>query len=746
MLSININQESNTKAYHSQNFELLVKQLKNPDQRYHFAEWLRDNFNPLSANQDNFNWHSRVISLLSEQAVNHPSQSLTDQKNEDLLIACLITHASPLKEKYHAKFKLHDIPLNTTYLPFTCAILLKRKVNKENLEKFIYQEIKNNNLAKLKIIAAQNTQNFKKSIFYQDDKGHLGLGYAAYEGNLEILKFIAEAAPTEFKTALLIKSNSGRSLVALAILKSNLEILKFIAEIAPIEFKKTILLQNNEGNTSVLEAAFLGHLEILKFIAETAPIEFKKTILLQNNKGQTPIYAAICKNNMKALKLIEEYAPIEFKQAQFLDIKEGEDNLHILAIHYIEDIEMLKWLVQIFPETTYKVSKDGRSALDEIKKNRPHNYKEIIDLYKNSHLNKCNKERVKRLELSHGWDLFGDSWLIAYETGEIFNKLTLEGHFSAQWFHILGKDLDLFKQSYPKLLNDFEAKLFKEVFDISANSKCFSLENKLARIKKGLPIMINSGFIGHSVTLLIWDKQIVICNRGALSRRPLEIYHFNPESLDLNDLNELLKTNKYGTYLDYQKLYFEELPKKLLFTQTELDKELEIVSTSLPYQIVGNCSFISPITAFYAMKLLMEVRKIEKGEKFYQTAILEEGEDEFFSLESSSEENELESFFSLESSSDEDSTFLSSKIIDQETLVNIKEEHNTWFETWLSFTKISFLERNIRPLENKPYFKPDDLLILKTLDKAHLLPLDDLCKKKLNELSKIFYNYFVTNS
>ena len=407
---------------------------------------------------------------------------------------------------------------------------------------------------------------------------------------------------------------------------------------------------------------------------------------------------------------------------------------------------MLKWLVQIFPETIYKVNKDGRSALDGIKMNRPHNYKEIIDLYKNNHRHKCNKERVKRLGLSHGWDFLGDSWLIAYETGEVFNKLRLEGHSSPQWFHILGKDLDLFKQSYPKLLNDFEAKLFKEVFDISANSKCFSLENKLTRIKKGLPIMINSGFKSHSVTLLIWDKQIVICNRGALSRRPLEIYHFSPENFDLNDLNELLKIKLHGTYLDYKKLYFEELPKKLLFTQTELDKELEIVSASLPNQIVGNCSFISPITAFYAMKLLMEVRKIEKGEKFYQTAILEESEDEFFSLESSSEENELESFFSLESSSDEDSASLSSKIIDQKTLVKIKEEHKVWFETWLSFTKITFLERNIRPLENKPYFKPDDLLILKTLDKAHLLPLDDLCKKKLNELSKIFYNYFVTNS
>ena len=431
MLSININQESNhlTKAYHSQDFKLLVKQLENPDQRYHFAEWLRDNFNPLSANQDNFNWHSRVISLLSEQAVNHPSQSLTDQKNEDLLIACLITHASPLKEKYHAKFKLHDILLNTTYLPFTCAILLKRKVNKENLENFIYQEIKNNNLAKLKIIAAQNTQDFKKLIFYQDDKGFLGLSYAVYEGNLEILKFIAEiapiefkkaillqdnqgislvamlalknnleslkfiakVAPTEFKTALLIKSNCGDTLVALVINLGLLEVLKFIAETEPIEFKKTILLQNNEGNTSVLEAAFLDHLEILKFIAETALIEFKKTILLQNNIGWTPIYVAICKNNMKALKLIEEYAPIESKQAQFLDM-EGEDNLHILAIHFIKDIEKLKWLVQIFPETTCKVNNIGRSALDVIKMNRPHNYKEIIHLCKNSHNHKCNKE------------------------------------------------------------------------------------------------------------------------------------------------------------------------------------------------------------------------------------------------------------------------------------------------------------------------------------------------------------------
>ena len=714
--------------------------------------------------------------MLSEQAVMYPS---INSSEEDLLITFLIAKTDLLLKKDSTKnelfnqsinsnnFNVKEIHQDANNLPFD-AILMGRTIKKKEIPQLLQEWIKNNNHAKIKILAAQNPKGFKEALFFKNNEGntpiHLAvfsghieiiklmtqessfpftlfqknkdgwtaIHIAAFEGHKEILKLIAEAAPTEFKKCILLKNNlMGFTVVSGAVNLGQLEVLKFIAKIAPTEFKKTLLLQNNVGNTPVHEAVFIGHLEILKLLAEIAPIEFKKVILLQSNTGHTPIHGAIYKNNMKALKLIEEYAPIESKQTQFLDIKKGEDSLHNLAIKYIEDTEMLKWLAQIFPETTCKVSNDGRSALDVIKMNRPHNYKEIIDLYKNSHHHKCNKERVKRLELSHGWDLSGDSWLIAYETREIFNKFTLESHSSPQWFHILGKDLDLFKQSYPKFLNDFEAKLFKEVFDISANSKCFSLENKLARIKKGLPIMINSGFAGHAVTLLIWDKQIVICNRGALSRDPLEIYHFSPENLDLNDLNELLKTGLYGTPLDYKKLYFEELPKKLLFKQTELDKELEIVSASLPYQIVRNCSFISPITAFYAMKLLMEVRKIEKGEKFYQTAILEKGEDEFFSLDSSY---------------NEDSPSLSSKIIDQETLVKIKEEHKVWFETWLSFTKITFLERNIRPLENKPYFKPDDLLILKTLDKAHLLPLDDLCKKKLNELSKIFYNYFVTNS
>ena len=317
---------------------------------------------------------------------------------------------------------------------------------------------------------------------------------------------------------------------------------------------------------------------------------------------------------------------------------------------------MLKWLVQIFPETTCKVNNDGRSAFDGIKMNRLYNYKEITNLYKNHDLYKCNKELIKRRKLSHAWDLPGHTWLVTRETEKIFKKIPLEGHLGAQWFHILGKNLELFKLSYPNLMNDFDAKLYKDFFDIGANLKSISLESKLERIKKGLPTGITAGFYAHLVMLLVWEKQIVICNRGASSRHPLEIYHFDPKKLNLNHLNRILKISLYGTSLEYEQLLFEFLPKELLFKQTDLDIELQTIASSLPLQTVGNCSFISPITAFYAIHLIAEVRKIQYGAEFYliENSYEKEDRDGLITFDSSSEEENSDGFVTFDSSSEEE--------------------------------------------------------------------------------------------
>jgi hypothetical protein len=90
-----------------------------------------------------------------------------------------------------------------------------------------------------------------------------------------------------------------------------------------------------------------------------------------------------------------------------------------------------------------------------------------------------------------------------------------------QWFHLMGKDLKQFQDSYPELLTENKFNLLMHAFNFGANSNAYSTEAKLERIKKGLPTFINAGFSTHAVTLLVWNDQFIICNRGNATRRPI---------------------------------------------------------------------------------------------------------------------------------------------------------------------------------------------------------------------------------
>lgn len=670
-------------AYFLKNQEFLANKLKNPDLRYQFAEWLLisqkfDFSNPL-LDQRHLTWHSQVISQLSIQAIAHP-QILINSSKEDLLISNLITKSAPLDNNTSVKLDYKVIHLNAAKLPFTCAVLLRRILKEEkDILKFIHETVKYNDIEKIKMIAAQNPQDFIHSFDYMDKDNFTTMHYAVWNGSFEIVKLMAQMAPEAFK--------------------------------------KGFTIQNTSSFTPVALAAYLGHTEILKLMETIASIEFEKALFLQSYKNTTPMILAALRDHL----------------------------------------DIVEWMIKIAPKAAYQVDHSGLSMLDYIKMNRAPNYKKITDLYKKSDdLQRSNQELVRRRELSHGYHLSGYSWLIVNETREILRKIDLEGHSPFQWSHILSKHFDQFCESYPQYLNNFEAKLFKEVLEIGANQNCLDFESQLARIKNGLPIILNTGYSEHAVMLLIWDKHLVICNRGAEGRRPLEIYHFDPEKIELSDLREIFNYAANGSRLDYKKLLFEILPNKWLFHQTDLDKALESIAASLPDQTVGNCSLVNRMTDNYAIKLIGEARKVEQGFNSCQIACDEKSaigeplfddKEVFFSLDSSSHD---EDFVSFESSFGEEIAVSAltqeKKIIKQDILNKIKKEQTDWFNTWESFTQLTFLEHNIKPLENNPYFKPDDLLILKALDIANKLPLDHLGKEKLNQLTKIFYHYFVSNS
>jgi hypothetical protein len=56
---------------------------------------------------------------------------------------------------------------------------------------------------------------------------------------------------------------------------------------------------------------------------------------------------------------------------------------------------------------------------------------------------------------------------------------------------------------------------------------------------------------------------------------PFEVYHFDKANLDGKILEEIYQHKERGDEAAYKKLFFETLPKKLNFSQNELDLQLE---------------------------------------------------------------------------------------------------------------------------------------------------------------------------
>lgn len=213
------------KCYQNQtnaSFYQLSKDLKDVGMRIQFTDWLIKHFSPQDATEEDFEWHSKVISQLGKnvaKASHIPSTSdvQTENINEDQLLASLIAKSIPASQASVNQVsglinQAAGRALNTTQicegirdapLPATCAILFKEMRENLNIPTILNQAISQNNLTMIQIIIDNEPDEFKASLATQDDDGDSLIALAAFYGRLEILQLIAEKAPDEFKDLLI---------------------------------------------------------------------------------------------------------------------------------------------------------------------------------------------------------------------------------------------------------------------------------------------------------------------------------------------------------------------------------------------------------------------------------------------------------------------------------------------------------------------------------------------------------------
>ena len=178
-----------------------------------------------------------------------------------------------------------------------------------------------------------------------------------------------------------------------------------------------------------------------------------------------------------------------------------------------------------------------------------------------------------------------------------------EGGISFLWLHKMAKAT--------KLMENQEFNLLTQTLNFSSNIKSQTTTDTLSRIQEGLPVILNTGYQGHTVSVLMWGDYFVLCDRGESSRAPVEVYKYDKEKLDEKTIESIQNTIK-GNAQNYKNLLFKTLPKSLNFSQTTTEKAIQ-KGCSLRDQKVGNCSWASPETAAWALRSLQNIFGEENG-------------------------------------------------------------------------------------------------------------------------------------
>ncbi|MBA2367496.1 MAG: hypothetical protein H0V82_00550 [Candidatus Protochlamydia sp.] len=585
------------------------------------------------------------------------------------------------------------------------------------------------NIEMLKTMAEEAPDSFREMVLTEDNQG-TPLTVALRTNNIEALMLMAEKAPKEFKIALLKKKEYG-TVVSLAILKNKKEALKLFSLVANKEYSLALKIKNNNGLVPFDKATI--DLEVMEFLFDSALEDCQSWMVNSDENGQTPVYKAALRKNLPLLKLMAEKAPKEFKAALLKQDAAGNTPLQVSACSSHFDMEVTKFLIEESPlEALNAMNKQGDTIFNFLKQFRPKNYKEITKLLKtNVSLKQLNKVQVNRIGLGHVFDISGNTQLIKTDTREIVATINLTGHQPYEWFHFAKKYFSELLGLYPQMLSENQKILLDEIFEWGSNGMAYSAEEKLERIKAGLPTPLIAGFSKHSVVLLVWGDHFILCNRGGGTRKPIDIFHFDPSQLDVKIVKKIEQIKIHGSLEEYIKLFFKDLPKELQFKKTILDMYME-KSVRLPMQTVDNCSFVSMATAVFAFLLVGNVREVNSRDSNPGKTLVDEPlkakQPPLQAIMTYFKEYFLNMIGNLQlGSSSELSVY-------DDSMARAKAS----YQTWLTHLQLSFLERNICPSKEGSPFEPDSNLVEEALRKAHLMPFDSICKNKLEELASIY--------
>lgn len=251
-----------------------------------------------------------------------------------------------------------------------------------------------------------------------------------------------------------------------------------------------------------------------------------------------------------------------------------------------------------------KKTLDSASIISSIPSDEPDNKISFYDQFGGVKVFIEKSSAIK--QLAHAWQLAG----VAYIKN---HSIKLEGtrfvdfreHFkkSLQDFSTTNKAIISLKETefLSSLLNERENRLEGEIFFKQDASLFFD------DFQKEEPVSISSGFQGHRVVVAFYKDYLLIANKGAATRRPIEVYKINSKKITKAVFEEIinLADQSEETYHKWLSNIYRNFDAK----KDSLSLCIERAYPLSSYQEVGNCVWESLQTCVYGMLLLNRLKE-----------------------------------------------------------------------------------------------------------------------------------------
>lgn len=205
-------------------------------------------------------------------------------------------------------------------------------------------------------------------------------------------------------------------------------------------------------------------------------------------------------------------------------------------------------------------------------------------------------------KLGHKFELSG--WTSAW--------IDLEGGIPTYFADDIAGSLKAFRMLYPEIVSEQEATLLHSLLERSVGS-AQSAKQIFDDIEEDLPVVIHTGFtihsrLGHAVAVSIQGGFLIIANKGAATRKPIEIFTIDPRQLTVEKIQELIDLNEKNQK-EYEKWLtsLDSWPNAFGASHNEITKFLEQGYPFAREQRVGNCAWESVETAVYATLILNRI-------------------------------------------------------------------------------------------------------------------------------------------